>query len=227
MLRGTIYPFNLSLNIVGVMGGKAPPKFMLFRRDYLEEAAGEPGFVDNYWVRADQSSSVPMVMAALDEQFANSSAETLSESEASFLNDFVSNFKIFFQLAEAIGIVVVLTIGLVAANTAAMSIRERRSEIAVMRSIGFPSSTILFMILSESLIVALIGGALGCATAYVVFRLYTVSSMAAGPLANIRISPTIVVLTMILAAMLGILSEFMPAYSATRRNIVDALRMVA
>ena len=80
-----------------------------------------------------------MVMAALDEQFANSSAETLSESEASFLGDFMQNFRIFFQLAEALGIVVVMTIGLVAANTAAMSIRERRSEIAVMRSIGFPS----------------------------------------------------------------------------------------
>jgi len=227
MLRGTIYPFNLSLNIVGTMSGKAPPNFMLFRRDYLEEAAGEPGFVDNYWVRADQSSSVPMVMAALDEQFANSSAETLSESEASFLNDFMNNFKIFFQLAEALGFVVVLTIGLVAANTAAMSIRERRSEIAVMRSIGFPSSTVLLMILGESLMVALIGGALGCLTAYVVFKLYTVSSMAAGPLANVRISPGIVTLTMIVAALLGLISAFVPAWSATRRNIVDALRMVA
>jgi putative ABC transport system permease protein len=124
-------------------------------------------------------------------------------------------------------LVVVLTIGLVAANTAAMSIRERRSEIAVMRSIGFPSSTIRFMILGESLMVALTGGALGCLTAYVVFKLYVVSSMAAGPFANVRISPGIVLLTMILAALLGLASAFVPAWSATRRNIVDALRMVA
>jgi putative ABC transport system permease protein len=227
MLRGTIYPFNLSLNIVGTLGGKAPPNFMLFRRDYLEEAAGEPGFVDNFWVRADQGSSVPQVMAALDEQFANSSAETLSESEASFLNNFVDNFKIFFQLAEALGFVVVLAIGLVAANTAAMSIRERRAEIAVMRSIGFPSTIILYMILGESMLVALIGGALGCATAYVVFKLFTVGSMAAGPLANVRVSSGIVALTMVLAVLLGLISAFIPAYSAARRNIVDAIRMVA
>ncbi len=45
MLRGTIYPINVTLKIVGVTGGKAPPNILLFRRDYLEEAIGRPGFV--------------------------------------------------------------------------------------------------------------------------------------------------------------------------------------
>ncbi|MGA2411116.1 MAG: FtsX-like permease family protein [Candidatus Binataceae bacterium] len=227
MLRGTIYPFSVSLIIAGVMGNKAPPNMLMFRRDYLEEAAGEPGFVDNYWVRVDQSSSVPQVIAALDEEFANSSAETLSESESSFLGGFVDNFRIYFQLAEALALVVVITIGLVAANTAAMSIRERRGEIAVMRSIGFPSGTILWLIVSESLLIALIGGAIGCAAAFITFKIYSVSVMGGGPLAHIRVSPYVVAVTMALAIVLGIVSSFIPAYSATRRNIVDALRMVA
>ena len=50
-LRGTLYPFNVTLNIVGTFSGKAPPNFLLFRRDYLEEAAGRPGFVDLMWVQ--------------------------------------------------------------------------------------------------------------------------------------------------------------------------------
>ena len=143
MLRGTLYPFNVTLTIVGTMGGKAPPNFLIFRRDYLEEAAGRPGFVDNFWVRADQASAVPQVIASLDEGFANSSAQTLSESEASFLGDFMQTFRLFFRMAEILGLIIVVTIGLVAANTAAMSIRERRSEIAVMRSIGFTARPIL------------------------------------------------------------------------------------
>jgi putative ABC transport system permease protein len=227
MLRGTIYPFNLTLNIVGVLGGKAPPNFMLFRRDYLEELAGETGYVDNYWVRVDEAASVPKTMAALDQEFANSPAETLSESEASFLGNFIDNYRIFFQLAEMLGLVVIVTIGLVAANTAAMSIRERRTEIAVMRAIGFQSGTILFMILSESLLVALIGGVLGCGAAFLTFKFFSIGAVAAGPLANVRVSPQIVAETMILAALIGIVSAFVPAYSATRRNIVEALRMVA
>jgi putative ABC transport system permease protein len=227
MLRGTIYQFNLALNIVGVLGGKAPPSFLLFRRDYLEEAAGEPGFVDNYWVRVDQSSSVPRVIAALDARFANSSAETLSESEASFIGGFFENYRLFFQLAEALGFIVVITIGLVAANTAAMSIRERRSEIAVMRAMGFPPRALLSMILVESVSMALLGGVLGCGAAYLTFKLFSIGTGGFGPLANIRVSPQIVGATMVLAALLGIVSAFVPAYAAVRRNIVDALRLVA
>ncbi len=227
MLRGTLYPFDVTLTIVGYLGGKAPPNFLIFRRDYLEEAAGRPGFVDNFWVRVDQPSSVPRVIAALDEGFANSSAETLSESEASFIGGFTANFRIFFQLAEILGLIVVVTIGLVAANTAAMSIRERRTEIAVLRSIGFTARTIIALLLAESTIIAIVGGALGCSAAYIVLRLYAVGSLATGPLTNIQISPAIAVETMVLAALLGVLSAIVPAWSAVRHNIVDALRMVA
>jgi putative ABC transport system permease protein len=227
MLRGTIYQFNLALNIVGVLSGKAPPSFLLFRRDYLEEAAGEPGFVDNYWVRVDQSSSVPKVIAALDARFANSSAETLSESEAAFIGDFVQNYRLFFQLAEMLGFIVVVTIGLVAANTAAMSIRERRAEIAVMRAMGFPSRAILSMIIAESVSMALLGGILGCGAAYATFKLFSIGTGAVGPLSTIHVSPQIVGETIVLALLLGIVSAFVPAYSAARRNIVDALRLVA
>ena len=227
MLRGTIYQFNLALNIVGMLGGKAPPSFLLFRRDYLEEAAGEPGFVDNYWVRADQSSSVPKVIAALDARFANSSAETLSESEAAFYGSFMKNYRLFFQLAEVLGFIVVLTIGLVAANTAAMSIRERRAEIAVMRAMGFPSFAILSMIVAESVSMALLGGVLGCGAAYLTFKLFRIGTDSLGPLSNIRVSPHIVGETMLLAALLGLVSAFLPAYAAARRNIVEALRLVA
>jgi putative ABC transport system permease protein len=228
ILRGTVYPFNVTLNIVGVMrGGTAPANFLIFRRDYLEEAAGRPGFVDNYWVRVDKSENVPQVIAALDEGFANSSAQTRSESEAAFIGSFMDNFRTFFRLAEILGFIVVLTIGLVAANTAAMSIRERRSEIAVMRSIGFPSGTILGLLLSESLIIGLLGGILGCGAAFIVLRIFAVGSPALGPLSDIRMPPAILAETLVVAALIGLLSAWVPARAAARQNIVDALRMVA
>ena len=93
ILKGTLYPFNVTLNIVGVLTGKAPPNILYFRRDYLEEAAGRPGFVSNIWVRADKSENVPQLIAAIDEQFANSSAETQSESEAAFIGSFMRQYK--------------------------------------------------------------------------------------------------------------------------------------
>jgi putative ABC transport system permease protein len=226
-IRGTLYPFNVTLNIVGALGGKAPPSFLIFRRDYLEEAAGRPGFVDLMWVKVDRSENVPQVIAATDEGFANSSAETLSESEASFIGGFLEQYRTFFRLAEFLGFIVVLTIGLVAANTAAMSIRERRGEIAVMRSIGFTSRTILSLLLSESLIIGLVGGMLGCGTAYIVLKVFSVGGTGMGPLSTIRMPPVVLAETLIASALIGVLSAIAPATSAARRNIVDTLRTVA
>lgn len=225
-LRGTLYPFNVTLNIVGTFSGKAPPNFLLFRRDYLEEAAGRPGFVDLMWVKVDKPENVPQVIAAIDEGFANSSAETSSESEAAFTGSFLDQYRTFFRMAELLGFIVVLMIGLVAANTAAMSIRERRGEIAVMRSIGFPARTILSMLLAESILIALAGGIIGCGSAYIVLKVFSVGG-GAGPLSTIRMQPAILAETLVVAALIGLCSAFVPARSAARRNIVDALRTVA
>ena len=191
MLRGTIYPISVTLKIVGVTGGKAPPNILFFRRDYLEEAIGRPGFVSIFWVRADSAAAVPGLIANLDEEFANSTAETQSESEAAFMSNFMDAYRAFFTMAEVLGLIVVITIALVAANTAAMSIRERRAEIAVMRSMGFSSRLILSLLLAESLIIGLAGGVLGCGAAYVVLKVFSAGSPAAGPLSAIRMPPLV------------------------------------
>ncbi len=227
MLRGTIYPINVTLKIVGVTGGKAPPNILFFRRDYLEEAIGRPGFVSIYWVRADSTAAVPGLIANLDEQFANSTAETQSESEAAFMSNFMDAYRAFFTMAEVLGLIVVITIALVAANTAAMSIRERRAEIAVMRSMGFSSRLILSLLLAESLIIGLAGGVLGCGAAYVVLKVFSAGSPAAGPLSAIRMPPVVLGETLAVAVLIGLLSALVPARAAARQNIVDALRAVA
>ena len=66
-IRGTVYPFNVTLNIVGVIRPGAPVLVLVFHRDYFEEAAGQPGLVDWFWVRVDRSENVPQLIAALDE----------------------------------------------------------------------------------------------------------------------------------------------------------------
>jgi putative ABC transport system permease protein len=227
VLKGTLYPFNVTLNIVGVLGSKSPPSLLYFRRDYLEEAAGRPGMVDSMWVRVDNGANVPQVIASLDEQFANSSAETQSESEAAFLGSFMKNYRMIFNMAEILGVIVVITIGLVAANTSAMSIRERRGEIAVMRSMGFPSGMILSLLLAESFVIGLVGGLVGCSAAYVLLKVFVGSTDAMGPFASLRMPLSVLIETLCAAAVIGLASAWVPARAASRMSIVDALRMVA
>lgn len=224
ILKGTVYPFNVTLNIVGEMTGRTQRTFIYFHRDYLEEAAGRPGFVSNIWVAADKSDNVPQLIAAIDEGFANSSAETQTESESAWIGGFLRQYRMMFSLFEILGVIIVVTVGLVAANTSAMSIRERRGEIAVMRSMGFPSGTILSTLLAESLVIGLIGGVIGCGAAYVALHIFS------GPkMGNLTISMPSAVLaeTLIAAAVIGLLSAWVPARAASKMNIVEALRLVA
>src|SRR6266446_9855219 len=225
-LRGTVYPFNVTLTIVGTIDKGPVPSFLIFRLDYFEEAAGNPGIAHEFWVRVDDSRVVPEVCAALDKQFANSSAETRSASEAAAIGGILGRYRIFMKLAEFVGLVAVVAIGLVAANTAAMSIRERRSEIAVMRSIGFPSGVILSLLVGESLIVALSGGAIGCGVAFGLFKVFAFNADALGPFVSLHVPPFVLVDSLGVAALIGLFISYVPARAAAKRSIVEALRVV-
>jgi putative ABC transport system permease protein len=225
-LRGTTFPFNVALTIVGTVAHPPAPSFLMFRRDYFEEAAGRPGIAHNFWVRVDSSGAVPQVAAALDHMFANSSGETQSDSEAVFLGSIIGRFRAFFRLAELLGLVVVVAIGLVAANTAAMSIREKRSEIAVMRSIGFRSSTLLGLLVAEAVTIAVIGGILGCGGAFGLLKVFSFNADALGPFATLRIPARVLLEALAISVLIGVFSAWFPARAVARRPIAEALRVV-
>ena len=225
-LRGTVYPFNVTLTIVGTIAKGPVPSFLIFRRDYFEEAAGKPGMVHEFWVRVDDSRVVPEVAAAIDHQFANAPAETRSASEAVAIGSILGRYRFFMKLAAFLGLVAVVAIGLVVATTAAMSIRERRSEIAVMRAIGFPSGVILRLLVGESLMVAVSGGALGCGVAFGLFKVFALNADALGPFVSLHVPPFVLAETLGVAALLGVLSAYVPARAAAKRSIVETLRLV-
>jgi putative ABC transport system permease protein len=160
-------------------------------------------------------------------EFANSSAEAQCDSEAVFIGSVIGRFRMFFTLARLLGLIVVVTIGLVAANAAAMSIRERRNEIAVMRSIGFQPSLIFRLLIAESAATALAGCILGCGAAFALLKVFSVTSDVLGPFVGaLQIPPSVLLETFFAAILIGLLSSYVPAQSAVRRKIVDALRMV-
>jgi putative ABC transport system permease protein len=107
-----------------------------------------------------------------------------------------------------------------------MSIREKRGEIAVMRSIGFPAGTILRLLVSESLIIAVLGGALGCGAAFTLLKVFSVNADALGPFATLHIPPLVLVEALAVSIVIGVVSAWIPGRGATRRSIVDSLRVI-
>jgi putative ABC transport system permease protein len=227
MLRGTMYPVDLQLTIVGVLSEAGAGPRIIFRRDYMEELLGRPGTANLFWVKVDSSRSSPEVIAAIDEMFANSPNETATETEVALIKNQIGNLSLMINGAKFLATIVIFTIGLVAVNTAAMAVRERRHEMAVMRAIGFTRNSIIGRILVEGLIVGVTGGMLGCSFAYFGFELLPRVAGALGPLAlAMTLSPRIVAYSFLIAALIGAASGFIPATLATRGDIATELRAI-
>jgi putative ABC transport system permease protein len=228
ILRGTMYPVDVQLTIVGVLNEEAAGPRIIFRRDYMEELLGRPGTANLFWVKIDSSRSAPEVIAAIDEMFANSSNETATETEVALIKDQVGGtMGLMLNGAKFLAAIVMFTIALVAANTAAMGVRERRHEMAVMRAIGFTRNSIIIRILFEGLIIGVTGGVFGCVLAMLGFDLLPHVAGALGPLAlAMTIQPRIIAYSFAIATAIGAASGFIPAALATRHDIATELRAV-
>lgn len=226
ILKGTLYPVNLTLHIVDTLGAKAPPDALMFRRDYLDELLGSTGRVNAYYSIVDNEKAVPATIAAIDETFSNSSAATTTASEAAFVLS-MFDYKTLLLAFNTIAGVAVLAMTLVVVNTMAMAARERRSEAAIMRALGFPRLRIAILTLAESALIGLAGGLAGCAIAYAAAYLLPFSVLAIGPVDLFDILPAgVMVRALFLSVTIGLAAGLIALPSLSRRTVADSLRWV-
>jgi putative ABC transport system permease protein len=121
---------------------------------------------------------------------------------------------------------VVFTILLVSANTMAMSVRSRTREVAVLKTLGFTRQGVLSLFVFEAVALAVTGGVVGIAAAAALIRWLTHSSIAIGVPTDMRVTLPGVGLSLLVAATVGFLSGYIPAYGASRINIVEGLRHI-
>jgi putative ABC transport system permease protein len=163
-LKSTIYQINPEFIIRAVYtdpGDPSQERSFYFHYDYFDELMGRPGQVGSFTVKVDKAGDVPLVIKRIDDTFRNTAAETKTETEQAFLLGFVQLLGNVRLLLTAISAAVVFTILLVSGNTMAMTIRERTAEVAVLKTLGFRQNVILFLLIGESLVIALLGGLAG------------------------------------------------------------------
>jgi len=226
-IKGTYIPGVWEFNLLGIYRGARPDddtsQFWL-RRDYFEEKAPSywKGLVGWYIVKVANPDAVTSVVAAIDETFSNSPYETKTETEKSFAAAFVKQIGNIEFLILSIGAVVFFTLLLVTGNTMAIAVRERTGELAVLKTVGFSDTLVLWLIIGEALILALVGGTLG------VLAAKAVAPGLAGFMygAKIFLPVSDLGLGVGLALVAGALAGALPALSAMRLKVVDALRRV-
>lgn len=184
-LIGTVFPVNPELTIRGVYSDPSDPSqdlTLYFHYDYLNEMLDEMNQVGSFIVRVDNAQDVPKVAQRIDATFRDSPFETKTETLKSFLLSFVSMLGNLNLLLTVVSLAVVFTILLIVGNTMAMAIRERTGEVAVLKTLGFRRNTILWLLIGESLVVALIGGIFGAVGAKIVYVFVQATFTSARPL---------------------------------------------
>jgi putative ABC transport system permease protein len=177
-----------------------------------------------YILRLDNPDSAPDVAKAIDAKFANSSWETKTETESQFQAGFAKQFGNIELLILSIGSVVFFTLLLVTGNTMAISVRERTAELAVLKAIGVRDGTILFLVLGESMLIALIGGAIGLLLA--LGAIPVMSANLNGFLPPLILSKPLLSFGLVFAIVVGLVSGLIPGIVAMRMRVVNALRRV-
>ena len=142
---------DLSFTIAGTLSDRVPRDFVILPLDRLDKMEANRGRVMVFFIKADRSESVGAIIHEVDSRFANSAFETTTQTEMGMALSRVQQLRLLFVGAEIIAAIIVLVIALVAANTSALAVRERRHELAVMRSIGFTRRTLVGFIVAESL----------------------------------------------------------------------------
>lgn len=229
-IQGTIWrqkdgSATWEFNLVGIYDGAkkgTDTTQFFFRYDYFNEARqfGE-GAVGWYTIKINDPARAAQIAERIDATFANSPYETKTTTEKAFAQAFAKQVGDIGAIMQLILGAVFFTILLVAANTMAQSVRERTSELAVLKTLGFSNALVLTLVLVESLFIASVGGVLGLGLAWLMILR---GDPTGGALPAFYLPVRSLALGVLFVFGLGLVAGIFPAVQAMRLRIVDALR---
>jgi putative ABC transport system permease protein len=236
-LQGTIFPGLWEFQVSGIFKGRneiTDTRVLFFHWDYLNERNKaeihrSPDRVGFYLIQLVPGASPAEVSRAVDKEFANSFAETLTETETAFVQGFISMSSAIIAAMNAISAVVIVIMLLVLANTMLMSFRERYHEYSVLKSFGFENGQLGAVILGESAVMC------GAALIILLILLAPVHLLPPrvllGSLASffpvLKVPLTTLLAVMGLLVLVATLSSAIPFIELVRLKVSDGLRKLA
>jgi putative ABC transport system permease protein len=231
-LRGTIFPGQWEFVVRGIYQGKlatTDTTQFFFHWEYLNETmlkvaprrANQTGL---YLARINNADNAASISQAIDASFTNSLAETLTETEKAFQLGFVSMSEAIVVAIRVVSFVVIIIIMAVMANTMAMSVRERLSEYATLKILGFGPGFLAQLIFGESLLLALVGAGLGIALLFPVATWFSAQMGVLFPV--FEISRQTIILQAAAALVVGVVAAIVPTWRSINVNIVEGLRSI-
>lgn len=201
-----------------------------FRRDYYEEVikgTGVPeGWITFYFVKCATRADLEYFTTAIDRLFAGSPDETSTQDEKTFMSQFITQQFNLPRNVRILAAVTVLVAIMAAANTMSMNFRDRISEYASLKSMGFGGFAISAMVQSEALLLCGLGGLIGAAIPFVAFEYTPLGKVTIPLIQYLEIRPEICGIGLLISLGIGWIAAQWPSWLALRLNVVTALRSV-
>ncbi len=218
---GATWEFELTAIYDGDKPGVDETLFFV-QWEFFNEARDQgKDLVGWYVIKIDDPENAAAIAGRIDDNFANSAYETETGTEKAFVQSFANQIGNIGAILRWVLTAVFFTILLVAGNTMAQSVRERTSELAVLKTLGFSDGKVLAMVLAESLTLGLTGGLLGLGLGWLLVGL---GDPTGGGLPVFYVPTARLLQGAGLALALGLITGLLPALQAGRLRIVDALR---
>jgi putative ABC transport system permease protein len=230
-IEGDIYPGQWEFVVRGIYQPRdqtTDPTTMMFHYKYLDERVRQEmpqrsGEIGWYIVRIDDPDKSATISQEIDKLFANSRAETKTETERAFQQSFLSAASAVITAMNIMSFVIIGIILLVLGNTMIMSARERTHEFAVLKALGFSGGQLFFLIAGESLILALVGSALGLAVTFPAVAAFQ-AALPKGWFPVFFIKPETVLTGCAAGVLVGLLAAIIPLRRVLTTRIVEGLR---
>ena len=231
-IRGTIFSGTWSFTLRAIFDAKDDTTItrqMYFHWDYVNEWLKQKyprrmEQIGTFVIEVDDPSRTADIAKAIDAEFKNSLAETLTETEKSFQLGFISQMEQIIITIRIVSFVVIFIIMAVVANTMAMTARERLTEYATLKALGFGPGFVAALIFGEALMLSLIGGGLGVLLTFPLAKV--VGVIASAVFAVFKVSQATVLMQLACAVVVGVAAALVPSWRSAHVKIVDGLRHV-
>ncbi len=232
-IRGTIFSGNWQFTIRAIFDGRDETTLtrqFFMHWDYINESVkkrfprrGDQIGVFNILI--NDPSRAADISKAIDAEFRNSLAETLTETEKAFQLGFVAQSEAIVVAIRVVSFVVIFIIMAVVANTMAMTARERIAEYATLKVLGFSPGYVAALIFGEAMVLAFFGAGIGILLTFPMASGFA-NSPAGAAFASFAVSASTVWLQVACAVAVGVIAALVPGWRSARVKIVDGLRHV-
>lgn len=217
---------DTSFTVAGVFftGNEEQDNLVLIDLKYLQDLQDKRGWVNLIYIKVKEGENAEALAVQIDNT--PLPVNTRTQPEKAFITSMMEELTAMVRLSRIVILIILLIMLISIGNTISMSVRDKTQQIGIMRTLGYTRSKIVSLVILESMIMALLGGLLGCLVLFGVFEFLGMTIQVRTYNFALNLNTSIAVMGMVVALMIGFIGSLLPAYQASRLNIVNSLRNI-